>query len=47
MWRLGDGGDFKLVDGADPSDWFYTQHGMNYFTLNTTGVQARPYGQWE
>ncbi len=38
MWRLGEGGDFKLVSGADPEDWFYAQHGMNYFTPNTTGV---------
>jgi arylsulfate sulfotransferase len=38
MWRLGQGGDFKLVNGADPADWFYAQHGMGYFTPNTTGV---------
>jgi hypothetical protein len=38
MWRLGEGGDFKLVGGTDPTDWFYAQHGMNYFTTNTTGV---------
>jgi hypothetical protein len=38
MWRLGEGGDFKLVDGTDPVDWFYAQHGMSYFTKNTTGV---------
>ena len=38
MWRLGEGGDFKLVGGTDPTDWFYAQHGMNYFTPNTTGV---------
>ncbi|HUH61547.1 MAG TPA: aryl-sulfate sulfotransferase [Terracidiphilus sp.] len=38
MWRLGEGGDFKLVGGVDPTDWFYAQHGMNYFTPNTTGV---------
>ena len=38
MWRLGQGGDFKLVNGNDPADWFYAQHGMNYFTPNTTGV---------
>ena len=38
MWRLGQGGDFKLVNGADPEDWFYAQHGMGYFTPNTTGV---------
>jgi arylsulfate sulfotransferase len=38
MWRLGEGGDFKLVNGVDPTDWFYAQHGMNYFSQNTTGV---------
>lgn len=38
LWRLGEGGDFKLVGGVDPTDWFYAQHGMNYFTPNTTGV---------
>ncbi len=38
MWRLGEGGDFKLVGATDPVDWFYAQHGMSYFTPNTTGV---------
>jgi len=38
MWRLGEGGDFKLVNATDPTDWFYAQHGMGYFTPNTTGV---------
>ncbi|MGA7342314.1 MAG: aryl-sulfate sulfotransferase [Terracidiphilus sp.] len=38
MWHLGEGGDFTLAGGVDPTDWFYAQHGMNYFTPNTTGV---------
>lgn len=38
LWRLGEGGDFTLVGGTDPQDWFYAQHGMSYFTPNTTGV---------
>lgn len=38
IWRLGQAGDFQLVNGADPADWFYAQHGMNFFTPNTTGV---------
>lgn len=44
MWRLGEGGDFTLIDpndpngNNDPADWFYAQHGMSYFTPNTTGV---------
>jgi hypothetical protein len=32
VWRLGEGGDFKLVGGVDPTDWFYAQHGMNFFS---------------
>ncbi len=38
LWRLGEGGDFRLVGGTDPTDWFYAQHGPNYFSTNTTGV---------
>lgn len=38
LWRLGQGGDFKLVGGTDPTDWFYAQHGLSWFTQNTTGV---------
>ncbi len=38
LWRLGEGGDFKLVGGADPADWFYAQHGMNFFSTSTSGV---------
>lgn len=38
LWRLGEGGDFKLIGGTDPTDWFYAQHGLSYFTANTTGV---------
>jgi hypothetical protein len=26
LWRLGPGGDFALVGGSDPVDWFYDQH---------------------
>ncbi|MDQ2840046.1 MAG: aryl-sulfate sulfotransferase [Acidobacteriota bacterium] len=37
MWRLGEGGDFTLNGGTDPTDWFYAQHKPNYFTSNTTG----------
>lgn len=37
LWRLGEGGDFKLVGGIDPTDWFYAQHGMNFFSANTSG----------
>ncbi|MGA7244102.1 MAG: aryl-sulfate sulfotransferase [Terracidiphilus sp.] len=38
MWRLGEGGDFKLLGGTDPTDWFYAQHGLSFFSPNTTGV---------
>ncbi len=38
MWRLGEGGDFKLLGGADPTDWFYAQHGLSFFSPHTTGV---------
>ena len=38
LWRLGEGGDFKLIGGSDPADWFYSQHGIAYFTPNTSDV---------
>jgi arylsulfate sulfotransferase len=38
MWRLGREGDFKLVGGTDPTDWFYAPHGLSYFSPNTTGT---------
>ena len=38
LWRLGPGGDFKLLGGVDPTDWFYAQHGPSFFSENTTGV---------
>ena len=38
LWRLGEGGDFRLAGGTDPTDWFYAQHGPSYFSPNTTGV---------
>ncbi|MGB6691495.1 MAG: aryl-sulfate sulfotransferase [Terracidiphilus sp.] len=38
VWRLGDGGDFKLLGGTAPTDWQYAQHGPGFFTPNTSGV---------
>ena len=38
LWRLGEGGDYRLVGGVDPTDWFYAQHGMNFFSPSTSGV---------
>ena len=37
LWRLGEGGDFRLAGGVDPTDWFYAQHGMNFFSSSTSG----------
>lgn len=37
LWRLGYQGDFTLVGGTDPTDWFYAQHGPSFATTNTTG----------
>lgn len=37
LWRLGEGGDFTLTNGADPTDWFYAQHGPSFATANTAG----------
>ena len=38
VWRLGEGGDFRLGNGVDPTDWFYAQHGINFFSQNTSGA---------
>lgn len=38
LWRLGAGGDFKLVGGTDPTDWSYAQHRPSFTTPNTTGT---------
>jgi arylsulfate sulfotransferase len=38
VWRLGQGGDFTLENGSDPTDWFYAQHGPAFTTSNTAGV---------
>jgi arylsulfate sulfotransferase len=46
IWRLGPGGDFQLVGGTDPTDWFYAQHGPSFFTTRTIGVFSdRSHGQ--
>ena len=31
LWHLGEGGDFTLVGGTDPTDWPYAQHGPAFF----------------
>ena len=38
IWRLGEGGDFTLTNGVDPTDWFYAQHNSVFASPNTTGV---------
>lgn len=38
LWRLGQGGDFKLVNGTDPTDWNYAQHLPSFFSASTSGV---------
>ena len=38
IWHLGEGGDFALQNGTDPTDWFYAQHYANFTSANTTGV---------
>jgi arylsulfate sulfotransferase len=38
LWHLGEGGDFTLVNGTDPTDWFTGQHGPSFTTTNTTGI---------
>jgi arylsulfate sulfotransferase len=37
IWKLGYQGDFTLVGGTDPTDWFYAQHGPSFATTNMTG----------
>ena len=38
LWKLGNEGDFKLVGGVDPTDWFYAQHNAVFSTPLTAGV---------
>ena len=38
LWRLGEGGNFTLKNGVDPTDWEYAQHYPSFFSSNTTGV---------
>ncbi len=37
VWRLGYQGDFTLVGGVDPTDWFYAQHDPSLVTANSAG----------
>jgi hypothetical protein len=40
LWTLGEGGNYTLEGGVDPTDWFYAQHDVTYQTTNTTGVYS-------
>jgi len=37
LWRMGYQGDFTLVGGTDPQDWFYAQHGPSFVGSKTAG----------
>ena len=37
LWRLGREGDFQLLNGSDPEDWFYAQHAPSFQSDKTTG----------
>ncbi|MGC1944885.1 MAG: aryl-sulfate sulfotransferase [Candidatus Acidiferrales bacterium] len=37
VWHLGQGGEFTLQGGVDPTDWFYAQHGPSFTTATTAG----------
>ncbi len=36
LWRLGNGGDFRLVGGTAPEDWFYGQHDPSFVGNGTS-----------
>ena len=38
LWRFGNGGDFRLVDGNSPTDWNYGQHQPAFFGDRDSGV---------
>lgn len=38
LWKLGEGGDFALMNGSDPVDWFYGQHQPSFISANTAGT---------
>ena len=37
IWRLGAEGDFQLLNGSEPQDWFYAQHDPTFQTKSTAG----------
>ncbi|HZZ38931.1 MAG TPA: aryl-sulfate sulfotransferase [Acidobacteriaceae bacterium] len=38
LWHLGEGGDFKLEGGTDPTDWSYAQHGISFASGYSAGA---------
>jgi arylsulfate sulfotransferase len=38
IWRLGEGGDFTLKGGTDPTDWFYAQHAPHFVGTSNAGI---------
>ncbi|MGH9739550.1 MAG: aryl-sulfate sulfotransferase, partial [Candidatus Acidiferrales bacterium] len=38
LWKLGYQGDFTLMNGTDPVDWFYAQHDPNVISSNSSGT---------
>jgi arylsulfate sulfotransferase len=36
LWHLGQGGDFTLIGGTDPTDWPYAQHGPAFFSADAS-----------
>jgi len=38
LWRLGYQGDFALLGGTDPVDWFSVQHDANVVSQNSSGT---------
>ena len=38
LWRLGQGGDFTLQGGTDPTDWQYAQHDPSIVGPNSAGI---------
>ncbi len=38
LWKMGNQGDFALIGGTDPTDWFYNQHGFSFVSKNTAGI---------
>ena len=38
LWRLGWQGDFQLIGGNDPVDWFFAQHAPHFASSSTAGA---------